>query len=102
MRPESADDRLAYLEAFGVPASCDLGKCTVVFDEPVEDAVFDDNSMGTTAPQCSGPTEVFRSLGLLERSKRLTIETDDGPQQFVVRDPRPDGSGWTTLVLDAP
>lgn len=97
---ETAADRLAYLEAFGVPATCAGGGTKVLFDEPTVDAVFDENVMNTTSPQCSGPSSVFRDLEIARAGARLTIETDEGRRDFVVRDPRPDGSGWTLLVLD--
>lgn len=103
MALESHEDRLAYLEAFGVPARCEAGQLTVIYDEPSVEISFDESQYNTSAPQVSGPTSVFEKLRLTTRdTSRLTVETDDGPKPFVVREHRADRTGWSVLVLDSP
>ena len=99
---ESHADRLAYLEAFGVCASCAAGSLKVLFDEPTVDVVFDDNQMNSSAPIASGPTSIFKAKAIDRANARLTVETEDGPKDFIVREHRPDRSGWSVLVLDSP
>lgn len=98
---EDAGDREGYLEAFGVPATCEAGELLVIYDKPSEQAVFDDTQINTSSPQCQGPTRTFKKLRLHQAEARITIETeDDGPKDFIVREARADGTGWSTLILD--
>lgn len=97
---ESAADRLAYLQAFGVLAHSEAGDLLVIYDEPTVGIEFDEQQLNSSAPQISAPTKDFQAKRLASPRARVTVDTDDGAKDFTVREHLPDRSGWSVLVLD--
>jgi hypothetical protein len=81
-------------------------------DKGHTDCIFDDQSVrqpadsgfevAETSPQLTVTTVEAKRLGLNIRGASVAVEQACGDRKaFRVRDPQPDGSGMTIIVLDA-
>jgi hypothetical protein len=102
---DSEADRQAMIRSLGACAR-------VITSTGHADCVFDDQSVrqpadsgfevAETSPQLTVTTAEAKRLGLNIRGASVAVEQACGDRKaFRVRDPQPDGSGMTIIVLDA-
>lgn len=84
-------------------ASTDHGQTDCIFDNGYVNQTADTGlQLGDRSPQITVTTSEAKRIGLDLRGKSLRLTVKDAqPVGYRVRDPQPDGTGLTIILLDA-